>query len=75
MFNKTSLTLILLALNLTTCLIENDFCVRKKEECKGVYDKKQNYKIKCNLVECYGTYSNQCNNLNICSNNIIKCEH
>ncbi len=74
MFNKTSLTLILLALNLTTCLIVNDFCVRKQEECKGVYDKKQNYKIKCNLVECYGTYSNQCGNLRICSKNITKCD-
>ena len=74
MLNKKSLMLILFALNLTISLMVNDFCIRKQEKCKGFYDEKQNYKIKCNLVECYGTYSNQCNNLNICSKNITKCD-
>jgi len=74
MFNKKSLILILLALNLATSLRINDFCVRKQEECKGFYDEKQNYKTECNLIECYGTHSKQCKNSNICSTNVTECD-
>jgi hypothetical protein len=73
MLKQKSLILILLALNLTTSLLVNDFCIRKQKECKGFYDEKQNYKIKCNLIECYGTQSNQCSN-RICSKNVTKCD-
>ncbi len=51
MLNKNILIIILLGLNLTTGLKSSDFCYPKQKECKGFYDEKQNYKVKCNSNE------------------------
>jgi len=75
MLNKTILVILLLKLHLTIiiCLKSTEFCVRKQQECKGFYDRTQNYEIKCNKVKCHGTFKHECES-NICSNNITACE-
>ena len=75
MLNKTILVILLLKLHLTIiiCLKSTEFCVRKQQECKGFYDRTQNYEINCNKVKCHGTFKHECES-NICSNNITACE-
>ncbi len=72
MLNKNILIIILLGLNLTTGLKSSDFCYPKQKECKGFYDEKQNYKVKCNLMKCHGKFSFDCES-NLCSTNKTEC--
>ena len=60
MFEKKSLIVVFLALHLTISLKIKDFCLRKQEECKGYYDEKQIYKIKCNPIKCHGKIDYDC---------------
>ena len=72
MFNKKSLIILCLTLHLTIGLKSSDFCSLKQQECKGFYDKQQNYEIKCNPIKCYGEFNYDCG-LNTCSNNLDEC--
>ena len=74
MLNKKILVILMLKLHLTIfCLKSTEFCIRKQQECKGFYDRTQNYQIKCNKVKCHGTFKHECES-NICSNNVTVCE-
>jgi hypothetical protein len=73
MFEKKSLIVVFLALHLTISLKIKDFCLRKQEECKGYYDEKQIYKIKCNPIKCHGKIDYDCGS-NLCSKGSSECE-
>jgi hypothetical protein len=73
MFNIKSLIIVLLFLHSIICLKSIDFCTIKQKECKGVYDTKNNYKTKCNLIKCHGEFKYECSP-NICSNNLTECD-
>jgi hypothetical protein len=72
MFNKNTLTLLFLTFNLTKSLKSIDLCILKQKECKGFYNKQENYEIKCDLIKCYGKLNYRCGT-NICSKSIIEC--
>jgi hypothetical protein len=77
MFYKISFIIILfLTIHQTACLKTTDFCLLKQEnqeqECKGFYDRFQNYQTKCEKIQCHGTFNFQCGN-NICSNTSAEC--
>lgn len=72
MFNKKSLIILILTIHLTISLRSNDFCIVKQQDCKGFYDKNDNYKTKCEPVMCHGKYENDCG-LGICSINKTEC--
>ena len=69
-FNKI---ILFVSLHLTISLKSNDFCIPIQKVCRGYYDINQTYQIKCNLIDCYGSYSIKCSNLNICSNIKSNC--
>jgi hypothetical protein len=74
MLNKKFIVILLLKLHLTIfCLKPTEFCILRQQECKGFYDRSQNYQIKCNKVKCHGTFKHACES-NICSNNVTVCE-
>ncbi len=70
MFNKKSFIILCLTLHLTIGLKSSDFCSLKQQECKGFYDKQQNYEIKCNPIKCHGKFNYDCES-NTCSNNLV----
>ena len=49
-----------------------DFCITKQEVCKGFYNEKHNYQIKCEPIKCHKPFSYKCG-LNICARNKTKC--
>jgi hypothetical protein len=70
MFNPV--IILFFTLNLTISLKTTDFCILNQQECKGFYDRKENYYTKCDLIKCHDNeYRHQCE-LNICSRN--KCD-
>jgi hypothetical protein len=73
MFKKKILIFLCLLFHLTFGLKSADFCILKQKECKGFYDRKQNYKIKCNPTKCNGKLSYDCES-NICSKNESECD-
>jgi hypothetical protein len=72
MFNKKSLIVLFLTLHLTNGLKSTDFCIQKQNECKGFYDKHENYFIKCNPIKCHGKLSFDCGS-NVCSKDKTEC--
>jgi len=86
--NQTYFLIIILIVHLANSLKSVDFCILNQQECKGFYDKDQNYEIKCMpLVLCHGHFSSNCKSnklsaiqlqafpdLNICSRTKNKCE-
>jgi hypothetical protein len=73
MLNKKSKILIFLTLHLAIGLKSIDFCTSKQQECKGIYDKNQNYHIKCEPIKCHEPFSYKCG-FKICTSNKTKCE-
>jgi hypothetical protein len=73
MFSKKSIIFLFLALHLAIGLKSIDFCTSKQQECKGIYDKNQNYQIKCEPIKCHEPFSYKCG-FNICTSNKTKCE-
>ncbi len=73
MFNKKNLLILFLTFNLTLSLESTDFCKLEQKVCKGHYDVKQNYQIKCGLNDCPEKFSIKCS-INICSNNKTECK-
>ena len=57
MLKRKSKILIFLTLNLVFGLKSIDFCTSKQQECKGIYDKKHNYQIKCEPKKCHEPFS------------------
>ena len=39
------------------CLKSTDFCLQKQQQCKGFYDKHENYHIKCESIKCHDKYN------------------
>ncbi len=73
MFKKISLIFLFLTLiNLTKCLKSNDVCFQNQKECKGFYDKQENYQLKCEPIRCSQKLSFQCG-LGVCTKNITEC--
>jgi hypothetical protein len=74
MLKKSTLIIFILALHLIFGLKSTDYCIRKQKECKGYYDKQQNYHTKCKPVKCNGKFNIECGGeSNICTSNKIKC--
>jgi hypothetical protein len=72
MFNQKSVIILFFTFNLTTSLKTTDFCILNQQECKGFYDRKENYHTKCDLIKCHGNeFRHQCE-FSICSRN--KCD-
>ncbi len=72
MFRKNILIILCATLQLANSLKSTDFCILKQQQCKGYYDKQQNYQTKCNPIRCHGTFSFECG-FNICSDKLIEC--
>jgi hypothetical protein len=53
---NVTMNIIFFILHLTISLKSNDFCIVKQQDCKGFYDKDDNYKTKCEPVMCHGKY-------------------
>lgn len=73
MLNKKSLIILFLLFNLTVSIKTNNFCFNKQKQCKGYYNREQNYQIKCELIKCHGTFKYDCGSSNACSNNMTEC--
>ncbi len=73
MLNKKSLIILFLLFNLTVSIKTNNFCFNKQKQCKGYYNREQNYQIKCELIKCHGTFKYDCGSSNVCSNNMTEC--
>ena len=75
MFKKILLIILFLTLNLTFSLKSSDFCILKQQECKGFYDEKKSYQIKCDLIKCHGHLAYDCetSESKICSKNKFEC--
>ena len=69
--------LLLFTLHLTLSLKSTDFCIPKQKECKGYYDKQQNYQINCESIKCKNNnkFKYECKANHICSNNITECNN
>lgn len=75
MLNKNilvTLLVILFKFDLAISLNTFDFCIAIQEECKGYYDEKQIYQIKCELVKCNSKFNFKCES-NVCSKNSASC--
>ena len=69
-FNENIIFLFLFTLHLTLGLKSTDFCILKQKECKGYYDKYQNYQINCESMKCQNNnklFKYECGISNICS--------
>ena len=55
-------------------LMSFQICIRSKQECKGHYDSKNNYLIKCEKYECQKEFNQSCG-LNYCSLSEQSCEN
>jgi len=66
------LLLSILIKHLTVGLKPSSLCFLKQQECKGIYDKQQNYQTECNLIKCHGIFQFECI-LDTCSQSITEC--
>ncbi len=69
---KNIILILFFIVHLTLSLKSIDFCIAKQEACKGFYDEKHEYKIKCEPIKCHTEFSYDCGS-SVCSRNIITC--
>jgi hypothetical protein len=69
---KNILLILLFRFQLAMSLKSSDFCITKQEVCKGFYNEKYNYQIKCELIKCNDKLSYECES-NVCSKNKATC--
>lgn len=64
----------LILILLASKLMSFQICIRSKQECRGHYDSKNNYLIKCQKYECQKEFNQSCG-LNYCSSSEQSCEN
>jgi len=80
-----TLLILFLTLNFAISLKPTDLCIQSQQECKGFYEKEQNYEIKCKPMKCHGRFNSDCKSnitfiqqeypdSNICSETKNKCK-
>lgn len=67
------LIFISLAIKLHECVKSGDVCLISEEECKGLYDQKNKYQVKCIKEKCNGQFKYQCG-IDYCSTSAHNCE-
>jgi hypothetical protein len=55
------------------CIKSTDLCFIADEECKGHYNQKLNYEVKCEKKKCKGDFKKQCD-ANYCGRDFFSCQ-